>query len=258
MCSSISRFGEFRADRGTPLNGFSVRSQSGSLGSYEHCDGPCWRPGAMREAALGLTRGDATLLAQALDEASNDPGRQVCLCEHVIEAHAALWAEDLCTECHISLGLALALSTFRRHQADVDAPAHGKPLLIAPVPGESHFIGASLAYTMLTQAGRAVSYEFPRSNGELAALLDAQPFSGLVLISSGVFPRQHRTGQILETVETARRHGPAPFRILLYGKLAGCEKAAARQVGADGACASALQLDGLLLDSATPKRRQLH
>lgn len=196
----------------------------------------------MRGAALGLANGNSTLLAQALDEVSDQPKRQVCVCEHVVDAFAELWAEDLCNEGQISLGLALALSTFRQHQAESDAPAQGQPLLIAPVPGEPHFIGASLAYTMLSQAGRTVAYEFPQTDADLGRLLGSQPFSGLVLISSGVFSRLHRAERIHDTVELARRQAVKPLRIVLYGRLAGCADAAARTVGADGACCSALQV----------------
>ena len=156
-----------------------------------------------------------------------------------------LWNQDECTEVDTVLGLALAQSQFRLHRARY--PAHalanaGETVLVMPVPGERHTLGASLAQAALEEGGYGVPVGLPESVDEMLQLLGERFCNHAVIAGSGVFPRTHRIDRIRACSDLLRTLLPESASIGLYGQLAAVEPSVLAACGCDYGARSAMAL----------------
>jgi hypothetical protein len=202
-------------------------------------------PQRMQSIAMALARGRVGELSIAFEQAGSDLRLQAMLCERLMHHYAELWAEDECTEVDTVLGLALAQSQLRLHRARY--PAHalanaGETVLVVPVPGERHTLGASLAQACLEEGGYGVPASLPESRNEMLALLAEQFCNHAVIAGSGVFPRSHRIESIRACSDLLRTLLPEGASIGLYGQLAALEPSVVKACGCDYGVRSATAL----------------
>ena len=200
-------------------------------------------PREWRAIARALARGRVGELAIAFEQAGSDLRLQAMLCERLMRQYAELWEAEECTEVDIVLGLALAQSQFRLHRARY--PAHalakaGETVLVVPVPGDRHTLGASLVQASLEEAGYGVPVQLPESRDEMLELLTVQYCNHAVIAGSGVFPRSHRIAGIRAYSDLLRTLLPEGASIGLYGRLAAMEPSVVTACGCDYGVRSAL------------------
>ena len=164
-----------------------------------------------------------------------------------------LWQTDDCSELDVSLGLVRLQGIVRELGADaprvtaVQAPM----VLVVPQPGEAHMLGAALDAEMLWRAGWNPHVDFPSSSGALDALLANTWVDALDLSMSTAFRREHRLGQLGETIAHARLASMNPNLVIVVSGRAfngdGPEASAGRGVGADASFGSAVDAELTIL-----------
>jgi len=179
-----------------------------------------------------------------MDDSAAGVGERAGLCERVMRTFADLWSEDACTDLDIAVGLAMAQAAFRRHSGSAAQAAswEAHAVLVVPMFGEPHILGGVLASVLLERVGCRVNCDFPRNRRDLERLLDAGEFSGMALVTSGVFSRLDRIEEIRALANLARRHALPPFRIAVYGHFAGADAGIIDATGTDCVCGSATEL----------------
>jgi hypothetical protein len=227
------------------FHGFTHLPRIGAALSPVKLPGVVEDPHQLRSIALALSRGRVGELAIAFEQAGSDLRRQAMLCERLMRHYADLWAEDECTEVDMVLGLALAQSQFRLHRARY--PAHalanaGETVLVLPVPGERHTLGASLVQASLEERGFGVPTGLPESTDEMLKVVKAQFCNHAVIAGSGVFPRTHRIDSIRACSDFLRTLLPEGATIGLYGQLAGVKPSVVKACGCDYGDRSAVAL----------------
>lgn len=193
-------------------------------------------PQRLREMAMALTRGRVGELAIAFEQAGPELRLQARLCERLMRQYGELWANDECTELEMVLGLALAQSQFRLHRARF--PVHalakaGETVLVMPVPGERHTLGASLVQASLEEQGYGVPACLPETREEMVQVLQEQFCNHAVVVGSGVFPRAHRVESIRACSDLLRTLLPDNASIGFYGQLAAAAPVAINACGCD-------------------------
>ncbi len=227
------------------VHGFSELPRVGMASSTAGLPGIIDDPHELRSMALALAKGRVGELAIAFEQAGCNLALQVMLCERLMRQYGELWAGDECTEIDMVLGLALAQSQFRLHRARY--PAHaladvGETVLVVPVPGERHTLGAGLAQACLEDQGFGVPPSLPASRDQMVELLGAQICNHAVIAGSGVFPRAHRIDNIRACSELLRTLLPPGASIGLYGQLAAVEPSLVKACGCDYGVRSAMAL----------------
>lgn len=205
-------------------------------------------PRELRHIALALARGHVGEFAIALKQSGSDFRAQARLCERLMHSYARLWANDRCSEMDTVLGLALAQTQLRLHRARFPAhvlPRAGETVLVMPVPGEQHTLGAALVQAALEEAGFTVPASLPESVDDLNTLLGQCFCNHAVLASSGVFGRRHRTSVVRESARALREALPRSASVLLYGQLAGGGASMIQEAGCDRGSRSAMEIPGL-------------
>jgi methanogenic corrinoid protein MtbC1 len=194
---------------------------------------------------LGARHGTASLHGSLLEPAARRLGD--------------LWSEDECSEFDVTLGLCRLQSAMRLLADDrVHRLARGaeRPLvLIAPVPGELHRIGATLDSTVLQGAGWSPQCEYPANDAALDALLASTWFDVLDLSLSAAFRREHLLPQIAQTIAQARLASRNPALVVVVGgRVFAEESGAGAQVGADLATTTSVNVDRAILRTLTASR----
>ena len=145
------------------------------------------------------------------------------LTEFLIEPAARrlgdLWADDDCGEYEVTLGLC-RLQTFLREIAVDHVQEHvTHPLvvLVAPLPGEIHMLGASLDAEALWQAGHDTRVRFPTTEQALQEIVATNWFDAIDLSLSPAFTREHRVEQMGYIIESVRRASKNPALVVVAG-----------------------------------------
>lgn len=128
-----------------------------------------------------------------------------------------LWHADDCSEIEVTLGLVRLQGFVRQLDAEV-SPAlaqHLPTVLVVPQPGELHMLGASLDADLLWRAGWNPQVEFPASSGALDSLVASTWIDALDLSMSTAFRREHRLGQLTETIAHARTASLNPHLVVV-------------------------------------------
>jgi methanogenic corrinoid protein MtbC1 len=164
-----------------------------------------------------------------------------------------LWAEDLCSEFEVTLGLcriqtaARLLSAPAQLKSGQNSPAAA--VLIAPEPGELHQLGAALDSEVLWNAGWSPRSEYPVDDKTLQDLVSESWFDALDVSLSSAFRREHLIPRLTKTIKDARRASLNPSLLIVVGGRTFVEHyTSGAQVGADITSMTALNLDDLITD----------
>ncbi len=165
-----------------------------------------------------------------------------------------LWSEDLCSEFDVTLALCRMQTAARlldsagpqRRQSRLAHPV----VLIAPEPGELHRLGAALDGSVLRNVGWTPHCEYPTDNHSLHDLLSTTWFDVLDLSLSAAFRRDHVLTQLTKTIREARLASLNPGLVVVVGgRVFAEEKTAGAAVGADGANATAMNVNRAILNT---------
>lgn len=184
------------------------------------------------------------LIADKLAEVASFALACASLFEPVARSLGDLWLTDDCSEFDITLGLCRLQTSIRSLSAG--AARHvvlGSPVvLIAPQPGEMHWLGAALGGEAMWRAGWDVHTEFPPTDDALQALVSETWFDALDLSLSAAFRREHWLPRMTETIARARVASRNPKLIVSAGgRIFSESSGTAVHVGADMNCTTALQ-----------------
>jgi methanogenic corrinoid protein MtbC1 len=209
------------------------------------------------ELAELLVSSDQAAARELIDELHAAEGSVWPLFASVFEPAARrlgdLWAEDLCSEFDVTLGLCRIQTAARLLSAHAPVPAGhrlpGAAVLIAPEPGELHRLGAALDSEVLWNAGWAPHCEYPADDKTLQDLVSTKWFDALDVSLSAAFEREHRLPSLAKTIAAARRASQNPAMLVVVGgRIFVDHKTSAAAVGADLTSMSALKMDELILD----------
>jgi hypothetical protein len=227
-----------------------------------------------RHARQPVRRGRARArqLAHLLIAADPVPARQLLMQERARDRSTAplvgsmvepaaralgdLWQDDECSEVDVAIGLWRLQSAIRLMQAGAMQPnSHLDPakahaastVLVAPVPGELHVLGAALDCDALWQCGWAPHFSSPSTDAALQSQLSQTWFDALDLSLSGAVRREHWLPRVAATIANARRASQNPRLVVVVSGRAFNEiHDATERVGADAKCSSALQVDAVI------------
>jgi methanogenic corrinoid protein MtbC1 len=214
------------------------------------------------ELAELLVASDQAAARELIDELHAAEGSVWPLYASVFEPAARrlgdLWAEDLCSDFDVTLGLCRIQAAARLLGAHAPLPSGhrlpGAAVLIAPEPGELHRLGAALDSEVLWNAGWAPHCEYPSDDKTLQELVSTKWFDALDVSLSAAFEREHRLPSLAKTIAAARRASQNPAMLVVVGgRIFVDHKTSAAAVGADLTSMSALKMDELIL-AAIAKR----
>ena len=180
---------------------------------------------------------DATIAGE-LHRADDDPRRLfVARLEPAARRLGDLWAQDEVSELVVTLCLC-RLQTIA-HLLSVEGtpalPASDTPrILVAPLPGELHHLGAVLDSESLWRSGWAHSLRFASDDNALQGLLTASPYDVLDLSLSAAFWREDLLGDLSRRLRGFRAASCNPtIRIRVVGRVFGERPWLAESIGAD-------------------------
>ncbi len=156
-----------------------------------------------------------------------------------------LWTDDHCGEYEVTLGLC-RLQTFLREVAADSVQQHSEhPLvvLVAPLPGEIHMLGATLDAEALWQAGHDTRVRFPSTEQALERIVATNWFDAVDLSLSPAFTREHRIERMSHIIDSVRRASKNPALVVIAGGRAFYDRtASSADVHSDGSSTSATHL----------------
>jgi hypothetical protein len=133
--------------------------------------------------------------------------------------------------------------------------ANAPHVLVVPLPGELHSLGAALDSEAMWQEGWSPQSEFPSDNAALQRLLEGDWFDVLDLTMSVALQRQHWLPRLAETIRTARRASRNPGLVVMVGGRVFAEDAATSgDVTANGSNATASHIAGDILRVMADRR----
>jgi methanogenic corrinoid protein MtbC1 len=169
-----------------------------------------------------------------------------------------LWQADACSEFDMTIALTYLQNAVRLLGTEfLQAPlnlANAPHVLVVPLPGELHSLGAALDSEAMWHEGWSPQSEFPSDNAALGKLLQADWFDVLDLTMSVALQRQHWLPRLKETVRLARRASRNQELIVMVGgRVFADEAATSSNVTADGhhATASHIATDILRMITVT-------
>lgn len=213
---------------------------------------------AGRGVAHLIVSGDEPAALDLLSEACEGP-EPFESCVRVLEPAALalgdLWGRDECTGFALTLALVRLQTDFRRMCVRWPvvpfALEPGSSVLVVPLPGEVHGLGAALASEALWRAGHDVDVGFPSTDAALQEEVAATRFDAVHLALSPAVSRQGWLGRLATTVTELRSASSnAGLRVFVGGRVFGDQRGAVRSVGADGGTDTALDLDGMVREPA--------
>jgi methanogenic corrinoid protein MtbC1 len=172
-----------------------------------------------------------------------------------------LWQADLCSEFDMTIALSYLQSAVRLLGTEfLQAPlnlANAPHVLVVPLPGELHSLGATLDSEAMWHEGWSPQSEFPNDNAALQKLLKADWFDVLDLTLSVALQRQHWLPRMAETVRLARRASRNQDLIVMVGgRIFADEAAAGSSVAANAHHATASHVAADILRMITDTHSQ--
>ena len=176
------------------------------------------------------------------------------LIEPAARALGDLWADDNCGEYEVTLGLC-RLQTFLREVAADSLQqhvAHPLVVLVAPLPGEIHILGATLDAEALWQAGHDTRVRFPSTEQALERIVATNWFDAIDLSLSPAFSREHRIDRMSHIIDSVRRASKNPALVVIAGGRAFYDRtASSTNVHADASSTSAAHLPADIVRACT-------
>lgn len=205
-------------------------------------------PEAERLATLAIGP-DADAVRGLIAEAYHRSESLRTITEQLIEPAARrlsdLWSAGDCSEYEVTLGLCRIQTSMRVLMADRIPEAANDPLvvLVAPLPGEIHLLGATLGAEATWQAGWDTDLRFPSSEEALKRIVATNWFDAIDLSLSPASQREHRIRNMEKIIQTVRRASKNPDLVVVAGGRAFYDRlATSSDVGADASHASASQV----------------
>jgi hypothetical protein len=212
-----------------------------------------------------LLASDAAAALELIHEQAGQGASAVPLYASLLEPAARRLGDMLKDEGNNGLDLTIALSRlqsavrllgveslnpFGHHHGAVEPS-----VLVVPLPGEIHGLGAALDSEAMWQEGWSPQSEFPVSDEALQKIVKGHWFDVLDLSLSVSLRREHWLERMATTIGLARRASMNPALIILAGGRVFAEDGAtADTVGADGANKTASTIvDDILQGMGTPK-----
>lgn len=161
-----------------------------------------------------------------------------------------LWASDEVSEFDVTLGLGRLQQSFRK--LCLEADHNDRPqerlrgrILIAPLPGEQHLMGAVFDAEMMWREGWDTHCEFPEDNAALIKLVKRHWFDVVDLSLSLAFNREDWMPRMAQTIADVRRASVNPALVVVVrGRVFfdhdGPLPELIHSVGADGASTAAV------------------
>lgn len=212
------------------------------------------RAGELARLLMGADPDASSLLIDEL-HAHCDSIAQLCatVFEPAARVLGNLWSADDCSEFDVTLGLGRLQSAARELALNSSASPRvmsGSRLhsvLVVPMPGEMHSLGATLDAELLWQAGWDMRCELPDTDVALCWLLAGQWFDALDLSLSVAFEREHWLPRLTQTIAFARAASRNPaLRVVVGGRAFFEQPDRHTQVGADAACMTAQRIESVL------------
>jgi hypothetical protein len=178
-----------------------------------------------------------------------------CLFAALIEPAARrlgdLWMADALSEIDVTIALGrlqLLVRQLGQKSSQANPRADAPAVLVAPMPGEQHGLGAVLASEWLWLSGWPHAFEIAPTDAALIACLAGARFDLLDLPLSQVFCRLDEAGALRRRLAAFRAASRNPaLRIRLSGRLFEQQPWLAGLVGADAVSGSCNGLDAALL-----------
>ncbi len=131
-----------------------------------------------------------------------------------------LWAADECSEFDVTLGLGRLQQSFRK--LCLEADHNDRPqerlrgsILIAPLPGEQHLMGAVFDAEMMWREGWDTHCEFPEDNAALIKLVKRDWFDVVDLSLSLAFSREDWMPRMATTIAAVRSASRNPDLVVV-------------------------------------------
>ena len=133
-----------------------------------------------------------------------------------------LWLQDACSEFDLTVALGHLQAAVRILGGEFTprwlSPNAAVPnVLVVPLPGELHGLGAALDSEAMWHQGWAPQSEFPYDNAGLQKILKNSCFDVLDLTTSIALRREHWVMRMAETVRLARRASRNPDLVVMVG-----------------------------------------
>ena len=164
-----------------------------------------------------------------------------------------LWLQDSCSEFDLTVALGHLQAAVRILGGEFMprwlSPNAAMPnVLVVPLPGELHGLGAALDSEAMWQQGWSPRSEFPNDNDSLLKILKRSCFDVLDLTMSVALRREHWVVRLAETVRLARRASRNPDLVVMVGGRIFTEQGAgATDVNAEAAHQTAANITGDIL-----------
>jgi hypothetical protein len=225
-----------------------------------HCGGLARRPvtvdARVAELAELLLASDSSAALELIHEQAGLALTTTPLYATLLEPAARrlgdLSQDDVCGSLELTIALGRLQTAVRLLGAETLAPLAAAPLglhsprlvapsvLVVPLPGEQHGLGAALDSEAMWQEGWSPQSEFPVDDAALQKILRSNWFDVLDLSVSVALRREHWLPRLAATIDLARRASRNPALIVLVGGRVFAEHAAsAVTVGANKANDSA-------------------
>lgn len=203
-------------------------------------------------ATEGFTREESRLLASLtlgtdpdaaralLRDAYARDGSLLNIKQELIEPAARhlgdVWGADDCDEFDLALGLC-RLQSCLRDIVEVGTPkivVQPLVVLVAPLPGEIHMLGATLDGDATWRGGWDTHVEFPSTDEALRKIVSSNWFDAVALSLSPALLREHRVEGMKQIISSVRKASRNPSLVVVAGGRAFFEKRVnSTDVGAD-------------------------
>ena len=208
-----------------------------------------WHPrvGAVRELAELLRAVDVGNAGDFINSLVAQGASLNALYQELFEPAArflgGLWYEDRCTEIDVTMSMSRLQFLARRLSERFEKTSRlfrpGHAVLVVPQPGEAHMLSAGMASELFWRAGWDVSCEFPGNDADLEALVHDHWFDALELSTSTALRREHRLGDIGDTILAAQNASMnRSLAIIVDGRVFVERPQSSVEVGADAGCIS--------------------
>jgi methanogenic corrinoid protein MtbC1 len=163
-----------------------------------------------------------------------------------------LWQADSCSDFDVTIALSYLQSAVRLLGTEFLqqplSPANTPHVLVVPLPGELHGLGAALDSEAMWHAGWTPQSEFPTDNAALQRLLQSEWFDVLDLTMSVALQRAHWLPRLAETIRLARRASRNPDMVVMVGgRIFADAEATGNDVVANGSNATASHITADIL-----------
>jgi len=207
---------------------------------------------ALDQFLAALVDATTPVEALALPDLGTDARRHfAAVIEPATRRLGDLWMADALSEIEVTIALGRLQSLVRllgRKASHASLRADAPAVLVAPMPGEPHVLGAVLASEWLWLSGWPHGFEIERTDAALIGCLAGARFDLLDLSLSQVFRRLDEAGALRRRLAAFRAASRNPaLRIRLSGRLFAQQPWLAGLVGADAVAGSCSGLDAALL-----------